>query len=96
MLDHHGHSDLGRKLNRMTKDGKWSTIASEVSDDVVGLFAAIGRYDELVSAVDRRFGGASDAVFASTSQDIQPAIPSDVLQDIQAISTPFEGYQSEW
>lgn len=96
VLDHHGHSDLGRKLNRMTKDGKWSTIASEVSDDVVGLFAAIGRYDELVSAVDRRFGGASDAVFASTSQDIQPAIPSDVLQDIQAISTPFEGYQSEW
>lgn len=96
VLEHHGQGDLGRKLNRMTKEGKWDEIAAEVPDSLISEFAAIGRYDELAKAVEKRFGGASDAIFASTSQDIRPPIPADVIEEIHKIPTQFRGYQSAW
>ena len=36
----HGLEDLGRKLNALTRQGKWSEMAQEVPDDVAHLFAA--------------------------------------------------------
>jgi len=80
----------------MTKDGLWDKIAGEVSDDVVHMFTAVGRYDELAGAIEKRFGGVSDAVYASTSADKRPAIPKDVLQDIKRIPMTFEGFDRSW
>jgi probable F420-dependent oxidoreductase len=96
VFEHHGLGDLGRKLNRMTKEGQWDRIAAEIPDDVLRLFAAIGRHDELASLVDARFGGATDMIYASTSSDIQPVIPPGILQDIQRIVTPFKGFRMKW
>ena len=96
VFEHHGLGDLGRKLNRMTKEGQWDRIAAEIPDDVLRLFAAIGRHDELASLVDARFGGSTDMIYASTSSDIQPVIPPGVLQDIQRIETPFKGFRMKW
>ena len=47
VFEHHGQGDLGRKLNKMTKDGLWDQMAKEIPDDLLYLFAAVGRYDEL-------------------------------------------------
>ena len=96
VFEHHGFGDLGRKLNQMTKAGEWDQIAAEIPDDVLHLFAAIGRYDELMPAIEERFGGIADVVYASTSSDIRPPIPADVLRDIQRIETPFEGFPWMW
>ena len=96
VFEHHGFNDLGRKLNQMTKDGKWDQIAAEISDDVVHLFAAVGRYDQLADAVANRYGGATDVLVANNSTDTQPAIPRDVMKDIHAIPTKFESFKSEW
>jgi hypothetical protein len=63
---------------------------------VLRLFAAIGRYDELENLVADRFGGCIDMVYASTSSDIQPKIPPEVIQDIQRIVTPFNGFNTNW
>jgi alkanesulfonate monooxygenase SsuD/methylene tetrahydromethanopterin reductase-like flavin-dependent oxidoreductase (luciferase family) len=96
VFEHHGHGDLGRKLNQMTKDGKWDQIAAEIPDDLLHEFAAIARFDQLAGAVDKRFGGAADAIYASTSQDIRPSIPADVLQDIARVPTAFQGFSTDW
>ena len=96
VFEHHGLGDLGRKLNRMTKDGRWDSIAAEIDDDVLGLFAAIGRYDQIASEIERRFGGIADAVYASTSSDKRPMIPKDVIQDIKRIPTRFTGFKLSW
>jgi probable F420-dependent oxidoreductase len=96
VFEHHGLGDLGRKLNAMTKAGKWDEIAAEISDDVLRLFAAVGRYDELPGVIEARFGGCVDMVYASTSSDIRPAIPPDVLRDIQRIDTQFTGFRTQW
>lgn len=96
VLEHHDLGDLGRKLNRMTKDGQWDKIAAEIDDDVLRLFAAVGRFDEIASEIDRRFGGIADAVYASTSSDVRPKIPSDVIADIKRIPKQFKGFSGTW
>jgi hypothetical protein len=58
-------------------------MAREVSDDVVRLFAAVGRHDQIAKAIDERFGGLVDAV--STSD-----LPPDLIQDIQRIPTRYQ------
>ena len=96
VLDVHGLGDLGRKLNRMTKEGAWERIAAEIDDDTVRLFAAVGRHDELARAVEQRFGGAADTVYASLSMDMRPDLPPDLIQDIRRLPTAFEGYATAW
>ena len=86
----HGLEDLGRKLNEMTKAGRWNEIAAEVSDDVVHLFAAVGRHDQIAQALETRFGGLVDSVSARAN-DSQPSdLPSDLLQDLANIPTRYQ------
>ena len=96
VLELHGLGDLGRKLNRMTKEGAWDRIAAEIDDDTVRLFAAVGRHDELAAAVEQRFGGAADTVYSSLSMDMRPDLPPDLIQDIRRLPAVFEGYATPW
>lgn len=75
----HGLQDLGLKLNEMSKKGQWDKMTKEISDDVVHLFAAVGRHDELVGALTERFGGMADMV------GLPEDTPSDLIQDVLAI-----------
>ena len=88
----HGLEDLGHKLNQMSKAGQWEQMTKEVSDDVVHLFCAAGRHDQIKAAIEQRFGGISDAVFASMASTTPSDLPPDVIQDIRAIPTTFQGY----
>ena len=75
----HGLQDLGLKLNEMSKKGQWDEMTKEISDDVVHLFAAVGRHDELVGALTDRFGGMTDIV------GLPEDTPADVIQEVLAI-----------
>ena len=90
----HGLEDLGEKLNHMAKNNQWEAMTGEVSDDVVHLFAAVGRHDELKAAIEQRFGGISDSISDSASPELEGTMPSDLIQDIQKIPTPFTDYSS--
>ncbi len=95
VFEAHGLQDLGHKLNEMSKAGQWEQMTAQVSDDVVRLFAAVGRHDEIKGAIETHFGGISDAVFASVSADTPSDLPPDVVQDIQSIDTAFKGYATD-
>jgi probable F420-dependent oxidoreductase len=90
VFEAHGLGDLGRKLNAMTKAGQWDKIAAEVSDDVVHLFAAVGRHDQIAKAIESRFGGLVDAVSASASSARPADLPTDLIQDINRIPTKYK------
>ena len=89
VFDVHGLGDLGRKLNTMTKAGQWNQIAAEVSDDVVHLFAAVGRHDQIAKAIEGRFGGLVDAVSASANSSKPSDLPPDLIQDLARIPTRY-------
>ena len=76
VFEAHGLEDLGHKLNEMSKRGKWDEMTSEISDDVVHLFAAVGRYDEIAAAIRVRFGGVSDLL------DCGADLPKGLIQDL--------------
>lgn len=78
----HGLEDLGRKLNDMSKKGQWDAMTREIPDDVVHLFAAVGRHDEIVSAITEQFGGLTDIV------GLPEDTPPELIQDVQAIDSP--------
>ncbi|MBI3826607.1 MAG: TIGR03617 family F420-dependent LLM class oxidoreductase [Candidatus Rokubacteria bacterium] len=96
VLEVHGLGELGRKLNVMSKAGQWDTMAREISDDVVRLFAAVGTHEDLAREIERRFGGISDTVGLSGGYGTRQDAPPDLVQDIRRIPSAFTGYATEW
>jgi alkanesulfonate monooxygenase SsuD/methylene tetrahydromethanopterin reductase-like flavin-dependent oxidoreductase (luciferase family) len=85
----HGLEDLGLKLNAMVRQGRWSEMAKEVPDDVAHLFAAVGRYDQIVGAITERFGGLTDAL--TLRADGVGGMPPELVQDIRRIAHQYAG-----
>ena len=92
VLEQHDMLDLGEKLNHMSNTNQWDQMAKQVSDDLVHLFAAVGRHDEIVNAIVKRFGGLSDSIADSASSEIPGSLPPDIIQDIQRIPSHFQNY----
>jgi probable F420-dependent oxidoreductase len=90
VLAGHGLEDLGHKLNALTRQGKWSEMAKEVPDDVAHLFAAVGRHDQIVAAIERRFGGLVDAL--TLRGDGVGEVPPDLVRDIRRLPHAFHGF----
>lgn len=57
VLEKHGWGDLGDKLNRMTKEGKWTEMWREISDEMLEVFAVVAPPDELPYKVRERYAG---------------------------------------
>jgi probable F420-dependent oxidoreductase len=96
VLELHDLGDLGRKLNAMSKQGKWAELAAEISDEVVALFTAIGTYNDLTAAIEQRFGDLVDALNVGGTTLAPTGLPPDLLQDIKRIATPFTRYRTSW
>jgi probable F420-dependent oxidoreductase len=86
----HSLEDLGHKLNALTRQGRWNEMAREVPDDVAHLFAAVGRHDQIVAAIDDRFGGLVDAL--TLRGDGAGEVPPDLVQDIRRLPCAFQGF----
>ena len=96
VLSTHGLDDLGDKLHRMSVEGKWAEMPGEVSDEVLGLFAAIAPYDGIAAAIEERFGGLSDSVGIGFPADAPAAQVREVLADVRRIPTLFETFRTDW
>ena len=95
VFEHHGLGDLGRRLNVMTKEGRWDELAAEIDDDVLRLFTAVGRHDEIAVEIEKRFGGLADTINPGTSIVARAPVPPDVLQDIKRIPMKFTGFKPQ-
>ena len=88
----HGLQDLGQKLNRMTREGQWDKLAGEVPDEVLDLFAATGRHDQIKSVIEQRFAPFSDTLSARDTPTAGTPMPPELLAELAAIRTPFSGF----
>ncbi len=86
VLEQHDMLELGEKLNHLSKNDGWNQMAGLVSDDVVGLFAAVGRHDQIVEAITERFAGVADGVgLGSGVGNAAELVPPDLMNEIKAI-----------
>jgi len=95
VLEAHGLGDLGRKLNALSKEGKWAEMTREIPDDVVRLFAAVGTHAEIAGAIAERFAGC-DTIYATVSSELPSDLPPDVVQDVRRVPATFTGYATSW
>jgi probable F420-dependent oxidoreductase len=79
VFEAHDELELGHKLNAMSKAGEWDAMTDAVSDDVVELFCARGRHDELAAAVADHFGGLVDTI------GVDHSVPGETIEQLQAI-----------
>lgn len=96
VLDVHGLGDLGQQLTRLSREGAFDRMAALVSDEVLALFAAIGTYEELPEAVERRFGGVVDMVTLDFPEDADRHAIRDVVEAIRRIPSRFTGFRTGW
>jgi len=96
ILSLHGLDDLGLKLHAMSLEGRWEEMADEVSDEVVRVFAACGRYKEIAGAIDQRFGGLADSIEMDFPAGTPIGLQSELLADIRRIPHIFEGFDTRW
>lgn len=79
VLELHDQLELGHKLNALSKAGEWDAMTQAVSDDVLELFCARGRHDEIARAVQDHFGGLVDTI------GVDASVPAETIEQIQAI-----------
>jgi probable F420-dependent oxidoreductase len=91
VLSLHGWDDLGAKLHRLSKEGRWQEMAAQVPDDVVHAFTAVAPYASLRRAVEERFGGLSDSVELGIPDGVSDGEVRELLQDLQRIPAPYAG-----
>jgi hypothetical protein len=96
VFEQHDLVDLGAKLHRMSVAGEWNKMAAEVPDDVVHLFAAVGRHDQIVDAIAKRYGGAVDALRVNFPEATEAGLQRELIEEIKAIPTPFKGFATDW
>ena len=95
ILSLHGLDELGLKLHAMSLDGRWNEMTSEVSDDVVRIFAACGIYGEIARVIEERFGGVADAIEISFPVDTPAGLQRELLTDIQRLPHIFAGFDTK-
>ena len=67
-----------------------------MSDDVIREFAAVGTYDNLESAIRKRFGGLTDSLLMGFPPNAPPELQKEVVRGLQTIECEFEGFPTQW
>jgi probable F420-dependent oxidoreductase len=62
VLEQHGWEQLQGELAGLAKQGRWSTMAELVTDDILNEFAIVGTPDTIGHQVDARFDGIVDRI----------------------------------
>jgi probable F420-dependent oxidoreductase len=96
VLSIHGWDDLAAKLHEMSKRGQWNEMAKQVPDDVVHEFAAVAPYDQLVGAVEKRFGGLVDSIALGFSEETPVGLARELVSDLRRLPQTFEGFPTSW
>jgi hypothetical protein len=84
VLDLLGRGDLHRRLNAMSKEGRWGDMAALVPDDIVEAVAVVGRREEVAPLVLERVSGIADAVSIECTRHPDPGHFGDIVADLRA------------
>jgi probable F420-dependent oxidoreductase len=62
MLDAHGWGDTSTRLNEKAAKGDWGGMASEITDEMLDVYAVTARWDDVAAKVQARYAGLLDRV----------------------------------
>lgn len=85
----HGLEDLGLRLHRLSREGRWSEMPALVSDETLDLFCARAPYEGIAEAIAARFGGLVDTVTLEFRPEDDGATCRHVIEAVQRIPHRF-------
>jgi probable F420-dependent oxidoreductase len=62
VLELHGWGELQSELNAMSKRGEWVEMGKLINDDMLSVFAIVGRPEDVPKEVENRYGGLADRI----------------------------------
>ena len=62
VLETHDLQEVGERLHKLSVEGRWDDMPNLVTDDMLGIFAIIGLYDEIAPIFRERYGNLLDEV----------------------------------
>ena len=62
VLETHDLQEIGERLHKLSVEGRWDDMPNLVTDDMLGIFAIIGLYDEIAPKFRERYGNLLDEV----------------------------------
>ncbi len=62
VMEMHGWSDLAARLNAMSREGRWTEMWQEISDDMLDEFAVVAPLEDLPHNLKERYDGLLDRV----------------------------------
>ncbi|PJF44387.1 MAG: LLM class F420-dependent oxidoreductase [Phototrophicales bacterium] len=72
VLEHHGIGDLGERLSKMSREGRWMEMHEMISDDFLEKVCVVAPIDELPHKVQERYEGLLDRVAYYMPYDNNP------------------------
>jgi probable F420-dependent oxidoreductase len=84
VLEMHGWGEAHVDLHRMSKEGKWDSMADVFDDTMLGAFAVVGEPGSIGAEVSARYGGLVDRVSPAFPYDVAEAARSEVLSGLLA------------
>jgi len=84
-LELFGWADLGERLQRMTREGRWGELSALVTDDVLDTLVPQGTYADLPAVIDRWFGQVATGVLIAPPRD--PSDDAAVAALVHAVRT---------
>ena len=62
VLEHHGWEEVGMKLHQLSKEGKWTELPDQITEEMLDEWAVTATYDDFADEVIRRCKGVFDTV----------------------------------
>jgi probable F420-dependent oxidoreductase len=84
VLELHGWGDLQPQMQALTRQGRWDEMAALVSDEVLDVFAAVGRPDEAGRTLATKYAGIADRLTLSMPYEHSPETTREVAEALRA------------
>lgn len=84
-LDLFGWRDVGERLHRLTREGKWSEMAGTVSDTMLDALVPQAPYGEIAALLKRWYGGLASRIgFPVPSDPTDDALATRAIAELRA------------
>ncbi|SNQ47175.1 conserved hypothetical protein [Frankia canadensis] len=84
VLELHGWGELQPELTRLTKEGKWESMADLIDDEMLHTFAIVGGPDEIGPALIAKLGAVATRLTFYATYKTDPELLPELLRQVRA------------
>lgn len=85
VLELHGWGDLHRRLNKLSKQGRWDDMTAMIPDELVETIAVVGSRDQIAPAIAERVSGLADVVTLECTRRPDPHHFADIVAALRPL-----------